>query len=236
MTLSFENPRAVVWNKSVDELFSEIEKHITLLPYIGIVLATHSKNESGYLTEIDKKIDAYFSLGRLRDFSITTCKLMKSIYRDPNFGKIRSEILERVVYEYGPFSEKINRKSTYIEPTLKDERGIIGISNHKCDVVFHETDLTPMELIECRSNISNTIPSDRPFSEAYERNKKKVLYLYEVHDHLSVHYIQPEMYFGTYSLNYTMCLQRIMDYGYNCFKMINLQDITTSVQQRQQAV
>ncbi|AVX21331.1 hypothetical protein SAMN02745885_00576 [Carboxydocella sporoproducens DSM 16521] len=228
MSLSFIKYKKPSSNPVIQQITEEIKNNLILLRYISRIFAIYSINDNANLEEIDRYIS-----DTINNPALTLCSekknkiidLIKNIYRSLNFEKIRSEILENIVYELGPF--KINHAiNAFLEPRIMDGEVIIGNSDHRCDVVFYNNDTSPLEILECKTNINNSIPSNMPFERIKDKIKNQILYMVNVYNYLKEHYCEPAIFIACYNVDYKKAQKNLNEnWGYAFLKCIGPEDI-----------
>ncbi len=233
MSLKFENLGSPSVRTLVIRVIDEIEKNKLLLLYISRIFNNHRSNDKTKLTTIDSVIQKTFKNPKLKleQSKITELTdLLKDIYRDKNFSDIRSEVLELIIYKFGPFSNKISRVNTYIEPTIKHNSVTIGNNQRLIDSVFHVNDHDVIEFIECKSNIASVIPKTLPLVRMSIDNREKVEYLVNAHSYLNTHFVEPEIFVACYNTEYEDQLNNVHNnWGYNFIKFLGPEEIYNKI-------
>lgn len=236
MALIFHNGRNPSTRLEVQAAMSIIEQEPSAFILISRVfnIKRNSTDQLQYLAEVDKVIEA--TLNSPRHVLDETLKsqlrtLLQSIYRNKKFDKIKSEILETVVYKYGPYTENLIREKVYMEPTIKDEDVLVG-NQSKIDSVFFLNETTPLEFVECKANIANVIPSNLPIHRLSRGDRKKVDYLEKAYNYLSDRFCSPEIYLACYNSNYDDQLENVhQNWGLRFFKFLNPEELYNSIVQ-----
>lgn len=155
--------------------------------------------------------------------------LLKGIYRSDRFSKIKSEILECVVFKYGPYTQGFIKHNVYFEPIIKDGDILVGNSS-KIDSVFHTEDSEPLEFVECKTNIANVIPSNLPIDKLSNGDRRKVEYLINAFTYLSEKYCSPQIYMACYNVDYEDQLDNVQNnWGLSFFNILNPVQIYYSI-------
>jgi hypothetical protein len=235
MALSFVNCNACSNHPLVHSVINEIQSNNELFIYVARIFDNFKESNQNKLGIIDDFITSTFNNANLQctaEKKNTLILLFKSIYRDADFEIIRSGVLEYVVYLYGPFAPRNSRSNVYVEPNILDNGIIVGVTNNRCDTVFHEIDTKPIELVECKSNIFNFFPANISLNDpGYKAQKRQqVLYLVNVYNHLTMNYCEPDVYVACYNTNYIRALHNVhKNWGYSFFKCISPQEILNSI-------
>lgn len=207
MSLVINSTKNISQRQLVVEIVDKVKANPKVFKYIARIFSTYKKNSEKLKTEIYQYIDKVLESPRLNldsELIIQLSGIIKEIYElDLNkFNQIRGEILENVVYLYGPVSYGLKRNIVYIEPVVEDKGMIVGESDVKCDFVFLYSKSCPIEFDECKADIGNVIPKDYPFEKAKPSHRNKVIYLDNVYKYLKENYCVPKIYFACYNLNY----------------------------------
>lgn len=203
MVLKFSGRKGLSERPIVQNLVNIIIENPNDYIYIARVFSNYPDNQKVDIIEIENQVRnvlAMTFISQERTEKIIT--LLVEIYKSKNFNKIRAEILENVAYNLGPVTQGFHNKNCFIEPEIKDDDLLVGKSNIKCDLVFYDTDMKPLEFIECKTNISNVIPWNRPFCKMGKSHQDKINYLRNVYHYLNEFYCEPKIYFACYNENY----------------------------------
>lgn len=200
--IKFIGKKGISERPLVSELVNQINKNPKDFIYIARVFSIYSNNEVD-LNEIEIQIRhnlmlAFMPSERVEKFTT----ILLEIYQSKKFNEIRAEVLENIAYTHGPVTKGLKSTQRYIEPTIKVGDVIVGKSKKKCDLVFYHEDLSPMEFIECKTNISNVIPWNKPFEEMSKTHQDKIKYLSNVYHYLKDYYCKPRIYFACYNEDY----------------------------------
>ncbi|WP_281890626.1 hypothetical protein [Paenibacillus sp. YYML68] len=226
MALLFVSSRNPSARSEVQEVIAIIEEEPVAFILISRVFNTQRNVE--VLDIVDAVIDSTLSSPRHALNQVLKSKLgdvLKRIYRSNKFREIKSEILEVIVYKYGPFTKELDRKMVYIEPIITHDGILIG-NQSKIDSVFFIEEMKPLEFVECKTNIANVIPSNLPISKLNERDAKKVEYLKRAYTYLSQYFCTPFIYMACYNDNYNDQLENVhKNWGLTFFQFLNPQQL-----------
>lgn len=236
MGLEIINTTGISERDLVCKLIEEIKSNPRFFKFLARLFADYKSNDSSLINEIHIQIDKRLNSPRLKYSREKTNSLSQYIreiyYQDKKtFDVIRGEILENVVYHFGPFTKGLNKKLRYIEPVIKDklidgQEKIVGETGCKCDLVFFTEETIPLEFVECKADIGNVIPRTLPFRRAKKDHREKVLYLDNAYNYLSNNYCTPSIYFACYNLDYEVMLKNLQkNWGYNYMEFINAEEI-----------
>ncbi|KZE59745.1 hypothetical protein SJY89_10030 [Bacillus velezensis] len=227
MSLSFLNYKNISTNKDmVKDILKLAHTHPEVFVNITSFLANY-KGDISVFPDIDEAIELEFNSPKYdlddekRENLIQT---IKDLYGNSSkiFNKIRSKILEEFICNFGPVSTRHDSIITYIEPTIMDGKQIVGITNKKCDVVFIDKNHTFIEFVECKTDICNVIPRNRPFEKAGKSHQDKVKYLENAYNYLKDNYCEPKIYFACYNSDYEESLNNLQqNWGYEYMDFVN---------------
>lgn len=213
----------------IQKLIEEIQSNLILLRYISRIFATHSLRDETNLIKIEEFISDTLNSPALSlrvEKRNGIIELVKEIYKSSNFESIRSEILEYICLKFGPFIIIDHSTYVFLEPQILDNGVVIGNSHHRCDIVFYDTENTPLEIIECKTNINNFIPSYLPFEGAKKKVKEKIKYMGNVYSYLKGKYCEPIMFIVCYNTDYQKAQKNLAEnWGYPFIKCIGPEDI-----------
>ncbi|WP_340014612.1 hypothetical protein [Paenibacillus sp. FSL K6-1318] len=238
MALTFTDYRNPSTRPEVNELISIIELSPIAFVLMSRVFNSKRKNheitQPEYIEKVDVLIDKTFNSPRhaIRDdLKDRMKKILKTIYHmDSNiFNKIKSEILEAVVYRYGPYTTSLTRNKVFMEPTIRNEDELVG-NLSKIDSVFYIDDNDPLEFVECKTNITTVIPTNLPMDRLSSRDKKKIDYLKLAHGYLSENFCSPEVYMACYNVDYNDQLENAHNnLGLVFLNFLNPEQVYTSI-------
>lgn len=205
MALKFIGKKGISERPLVTDLVNIIIENPNDYIYIARVFSNYPNNQRISITEIENQVRnvlamAFISSSRTEKIA----SLIINIYKSKKFNEIRAELLENISHHFGPVSPNLCFKRRLIEPEIKDGDVLVGNSKIKCDLVFYFDDMHPLEFIECKTNISNVIPRDRPFAKMSRAHQDKINYLNSVYDYLKNLYCEPKIYFSCYNENYDL--------------------------------
>lgn|SRR5690625_1010811 len=197
------NSKGVSKDKHVISVVEQLVQHPELFVQVSRIFTDYNTAPSD-TEEVNEYVDSLFHSPKVKSPTDVIEKLItaiRSIYslNTEHFNSIKSKILEKIIYEFGPFTEGLERKQIFIEPTIKDGDYTVGESDNKCDFVFYEKNEKPLELIECKSNISSIIPKKLSFENSQRSAQKKVSYLHRAYVYLEETYCKPFIYFACYN-------------------------------------
>jgi hypothetical protein len=233
MGIVFYNYRGPSTRTSVVRILSIIEQDPISFIYISRVFNAkrrikNNQDRNEWLTEVDEQIELIINSPANRIESAkkqSLIDLIKEIYREPDFEDIRTEVLESVVYKYGPFTTGLTRKDSYVEPVIKDGTELIG-NACKIDSVFYTSDIIPLEFVECKANIASVIPSTLPLEKISESHRKKVEYLQKAHAYLSEKFTMPQIYVACYNSEFDAQLSNVHNnWGFKFFNFLSPEDL-----------
>ncbi|MER3122877.1 hypothetical protein ABQG71_17025 [Bacillus altitudinis] len=238
MPLSFSNYKNINTNKDmVKDILKLAHTHPQVFVNITSFLASYKGNVTVF-PDIDESIELEFNSPRYAlddEERENLIKTIKDLYGniEGKFNKIRSRILEEFIYNFGPVStcdpiikDQLNR---YIEPTIMDGKDIVGLTNKKCDLVFIDNDHTFIEFVECKTDISNVIPTNRPFDKAKKSHRDKVEYLKNSYNYLKDNYCEPKIYFACFNSDYEDSLNNLQkNWGYVYMDFVNPKELLES--------
>ncbi len=232
MALIFSNDRYPSTRKEVREVISIIEQDPNTFLLISRIFNTKRKcsAEPEFLHEVDAIIETTLNSPRysIEDSLRTNLEhLLKSIYRNDSekLNNIKAEILESVVYRYGPYTANLDREKVYMEPTILDGEVLVG-NDSKIDSVFYTSDNKPLEFVECKANIANVIPWNLPRDRLKRADFKKVDYLERAYNYLTKRFSRPEIYIACYNTNYDDQLENVhKNWGLQFIKFLNPEEI-----------
>lgn len=230
MTFKICSTRGISERPIIVEIVEKIKTNPFVFKVISRVFATYNNNNIP-IQEIEIYVNETVNLPRFNlcmtlKQEISNCLL--SIYDLDNnqFNRIRSEILENVVFEFGPCIRYINRDKVYIEPIIKDNEYLIGESDIKCDFVFFSHLSCPLVFIECKTEIGNIIPRNLSFNRLKKSHQKKIRYLNSAYSYIKKTYIKPYIYFACYNHNYKLELRNLqINMGYKQMDFLSPKEI-----------
>lgn len=233
MTISIRSTKGLSRNQLVVGIVEKVKAKPVVFKYLSRVFSEYKLNNESLRTDIFRYIDRVLHSPKLTLLvdteTIEQLKfLMKSIYQlaPDKFSKVRGEVLENIVYHFGPVTNGLHKEQVYIEPIIMDGNTIIGDSDIKCDFVFYQGQCYPIEFIECKANIANIIPHTLPFEEAKRSHKSKINYLDSAYNYLARHYSEPIIYFACYNLDYSRELRNLQkNWGYINMDFVNAEEI-----------
>ncbi|MDT0126149.1 hypothetical protein Q9R46_26130 [Paenibacillus sp. RRE4] len=238
MALTFSDHRNPSTRPEVIDLVSIIE--IEPISFVLISRVFNSKRKSqditqpNYMQTVDRLIDKTFDAPgyNLKSELRNSLKIaMKAIYKMSNedFNKVKCELLEVVIYRYGPYTKSLLRDKVFMEPTIKNDKELIG-NQSKIDSVFYTNDRKPIEFVECKTNITNVIPSTLPITSLTKRDRKKIDYLKLAYDYLSDNLCSPEIYMACYNVDYDDQLENVHNnWGFKFFNFLNPEHIYNTI-------
>lgn len=240
MSLYLTNCNPPSQNSYVKYIVNEIEENPKLFIYISRIFDQYRVNQKDLMDQIKNAVFQILNNPRLilteekRSEIITT---MVKIYEQRKFSEIRSDILEWVIAEFGPFSIECSHFTHYFEPKIidKENNSLVGESERRCDVVFYENDFKEIEFIECKSNIASVIPENLPFnhSKFKKDNREKVIYLNAAYRYLKAKGMEPSIYFACFNNNYEYQLENVKkNWGFSHINFINPQEVYNCVCKR----
>lgn len=234
MGIIFEEEKTFTPHPLAKSVYALVDENFSLLIYISRIMAIYNKNNVDIL-ELKRQITTVLNNPNLSIDDLTKGKaidLIVDMYSHKSFGKIRSDILEIVIYKYGPFS--VDTLKCYFEPKVLDGGYIVGESGSKCDFVYHCEKKLLIEFIECKADISNVIPRNIAFKDMKEDlNKQKVRYLVTAYYYLKKNYYKPFVYFACYNANYSLELTNVrQNWGHEFVNFINPMEISEIVEKR----
>lgn len=234
MAIKIRSTKGISEKPLVIEIVKAVQANHSLFLYLSRIFSTYKKNSLSLREEIFSYIDRLLASPRLRsslesESIINHVKhVMKEIYTldSHQFNKVRSNILENVVYHFGPVTAGLSKKMIFIEPILKENDIIIGNSDIKCDFVFVYHESSPMEFIECKTDIANVIPRNLPFEKLRKPHKNKLTYLNNAYNYLRKYYEEPKVYFACFNLDYSKELWNLQkNWGYDNMMFVNAEEI-----------
>lgn len=203
MALKFLGKKGLSERPIVQNLVNIIIENPNDYIYIARVFSNYPNNQKVDIMEIENQVRNVLAMTFIsQNRSEKIIKLFVEIYKSKKFNEIRSEVLENVAYNLGPITRELHTKSCFIEPEIKDDDLLVGESKIKCDLVFYDNDTKPLEFIECKTNISNVIPWNKPFHKMGKPHQDKLNYLRNAYHYLNEFYCEPKMYFACYNENY----------------------------------
>lgn len=177
------------------------------------------------IQEVEQYIEDVFNSPKFKVANNGNIKLLlQNIYKlnIDKFNDVRAKILESIIYSLGPLSLPLERGEVFIEPVIEDHNGIIGESEIKCDCVFYTKDDDPLEFIECKSNIRSIISVNKDFLDVKKSIQRKIIYLENAYQYLSVNYCRPYIYFACYNANVDSQEKSLREYwGYKYMSILN---------------
>lgn len=193
--------------------------------YIAItrVFANYRKNTDITTEELKNQIVNIFNLtSNAADSDGRILSLLIEVYDSKKFSEIRTELLENIAYHFGPVTTDLKFQKRYVEPIIKDDEEIIGGSEIKSDIVFYSSDEEPIEFIECKTNISNVIPWNKPFDKMSGSHQKKITYLSNAYSYLKENFCEPEIYLACYNEDYEDEKENLqVNWGYNFINIVS---------------
>src|SRR5690625_1726984 len=225
MTIIFKDYGRPSGKRVVQEVLKEIQINLMVFKIIARIFNTFKTNDPSSLDMIDKVIEKSFNSPKFKikpPKKKELVRLLKSIYRESNFSEIRSDVLELMVYRFGPFSERNREVIPYIEPRIMHNNTLIGGNGRKIDNVFYINDHEPIEFVECKANIENVIPSNFPLNDMQRRDhREKIEYLVHAHSYLSKNFVEPHIYLACYNDNYEKQMTNVHDnWGFRFIKFL----------------
>lgn len=231
MPIELISGRGLSQDPIVMSIVDKVKDNPQIFKFLARIFSVYNRNHDSLKDEIYSHIDRIIDSPRL-DLSFGERKelnlCIKKVYNltPKKFNNVRSEVIESVVYFFGPVTKGLEKGSVYIEPILKDEDFIIGETDIKCDFVFFYKENSPMEFIECKSDIGNVIPKTLPFESASRPHRKKIEYLDRAYSYLSDNYSRPVIYFACYNLNYNRELNNLQEnWGFPHMNFVNAEEI-----------
>mgnify|MGYP001163264577 CR=1 FL=1 len=230
MSLTIESTKGISERAIVVEVVSKVIENPKVLLIISQVFSAYNKNTVSK-EEIDSYIESSFNNPKFdlsAEYKEELMSNLKTIYNYgiDDFNNVRSEILENIVYHFGPCTISVKKDKVYVEPVIKDNDYIVGESDIKCDIVFFSSATTPIEFIECKTNIGNIIPRNLPFDKIKTSHQRKINYLNSAYHYIKDNYCEPYIYFACYNLNYELELQNLQkNWGYFYMDFINASEI-----------
>lgn len=227
MTIKFIGEKGISERPLVKELVDIIKERPEDFLYIARIFSMYPNNQILDDTEIKNQIRRNFKLAFLSyDRAEILTVLMLEIYKSRKFHDIRAEILENIAYAFGPVTKGLQYTKCYIEPKIEVKGYTVGESDKKCDLVFYQEDLSPMEFIECKTNISNVIPWNKPFEEMSKTHRDKISYLNNAYIYLKENYCEPKIYFACYNEDYENEIKNLHDnLGYTFIGLLSPTEI-----------
>lgn len=231
MSLSFLKYKNISTNEDmVRDILKLADTHPEVFVNLTSFLARYKKNRTVF-SDIDEVIELEFNspkYGLDDENRVNLIKTIKDLYGniEKKFNRIRSKILEEFIYNFGPVSTRNpkikNQLYRYIEPTIMDGKDIVGITNKKCDLVFIDKNHTFIEFVECKTDICNVIPRNRPFDKAGKAHRDKVEYLENAYNYLKDNYCEPKIYFACFNSDYEDSLNNLQqNWGYEYMDFVN---------------
>ncbi|WP_394512534.1 hypothetical protein [Priestia aryabhattai] len=228
MGLYFKNYKNHKQNQHLDMLLSSVKQNPRLFINIARVFDIVRDNEDTEYLETIMSTQLNPSLLGLTSDEVSHLKdIIRNIYQHKKFSDLKGDFLEQVVGSFGPL--QATTSNYFIEPEIYDDTVKIGETNSNCDIVFYESDECPLEIIECKSNITNVIPANQPFEYMKESHQKKVRYMDSVRNHLVEKYKEPNIAFACYNQNFSIYKDTIQNkWGYKYIELIGPMDIIKS--------
>ncbi|MEY6553623.1 MULTISPECIES: hypothetical protein [Bacillus cereus group] len=232
MTLEFKTRKGISQLPLIERLIKELISHNNLVEYVGRIFSVYATNSNKEfsLDEVSRQIHTIFKNPRLKlspEKIEELVNLLLEFYELPPepFQKRRGEVLERIIYTFGPFSPEVGLGDVrcYLEPQILDEGMEISSFQNKCDLVFHTSDNKPVEFIECKANISNIIPYC--FEKMKKTHMDKILYLSDCYVYLTEKYSKPKILFACYNVNYEKEKKGLEENGYQYMDIISTREI-----------
>ncbi|EEL27566.1 hypothetical protein bcere0018_33620 [Bacillus cereus Rock1-15] len=232
MSLNFQEDRGASQIPLIKRLINELLEEHQLIEYVSRIFTVYSSNddEDFSIEEMEEQIRRTFSTRKLKLSEGKVEELVEVLlefYKLPpkQFEKRRADVLEGIIYTFGPFSSEIKEGDCkyYIEPLILDNEQAISELEKKCDVVFYAGDHKPLEFIECKANIQNVIPYC--FENMRTTHKKKIVYLSECYTYLKEKYCEPNIIFACYNSNYERQIESLKSNGYEYMRIISTREI-----------
>ncbi|MFD1067613.1 hypothetical protein [Oceanobacillus locisalsi] len=233
MAIEIKSTKGISENPFVVDIVKAVQANNSLFLYLSRIFSTYKKNSLALREETFSYIDRLLNSPKLNTSSDSSTidkvkQTMKAIYtlNSQQFSNVRSNILENTVYHFGPVTTNLLRRCVFIEPIIKENDIIIGDSDIKCDFVFVYNESTPMEFIECKSDIANVIPRNLPLEKLQKPHKNKLTYLNKAYNHLKKYDVEPKIYFACYNLDYGKELVNLRNnWGYDNMMFVNAEEI-----------
>ncbi|TCP63838.1 hypothetical protein [Baia soyae] len=204
MPLSFHQTKEPTDLTTVHELVRLVKQEPDVFRTVARIFDRYKTDKEAYKEGFDEEIELMIGQPGFRIRLKTRkrlLKILKAIYRQPTFQQIRSAFLEAIIEQYGPIHPTISYKEIYREPLIYDDGEMIGGYECRMDVVFHEQDDVPMEMVECKANIESFLSATSVWNQMKQNRLKKMHYMINLHKYLRECYVEPVLGFAFYNEN-----------------------------------